>query len=133
MNRVKFHLRLFKILIATADILYNYYIKMSHVFNYQRNRAPIKFTKLIVYCIFSRSQQSNVATIRERLLKEITPVTTSSGNKVTIVGSGMVGMTTAFSILTHVSSNKLVAIDGCLLKCFFFSNRISLVKFACWT
>lgn len=48
-------------------------------------------------------QQSNMATVKETLLNEITPATTTSGNKVTIVGIGAVGMACAFSILTQVS------------------------------
>lgn len=44
-----------------------------------------------------------MATVKDTLLNEITPATTSSGNKVTIVGIGAVGMACAFSILTQVS------------------------------
>lgn len=42
------------------------------------------------------------ATVKNSLLYEVSPPVPSSGNKVTVVGVGQVGMACAFSILTQV-------------------------------
>lgn len=41
--------------------------------------------------------------VKERLVSQVAEPLTSSGNKVTVVGIGQVGMACAFSILTQVS------------------------------
>lgn len=50
--------------------------------------------------------------VKSKLMSEIAEPMTSSGNKVTIVGIGQVGMACAFSILTQVSFGY--AINGFL-------------------
>lgn len=41
--------------------------------------------------------------VKERLVSQVAEPLTTSGNKVTVVGIGQVGMACAFSILTQVS------------------------------
>lgn len=52
-----------------------------------------------------------MATLKETLMKEIEPATTTTGNKVTVVGIGAVGMACAFSILTQSVSSEVCLID----------------------
>lgn len=52
-----------------------------------------------------------MATLRETLLDQIAEPVTSSGNKVTVVGIGQVGMACAFSILTQNVSSELCLVD----------------------
>lgn len=49
--------------------------------------------------------------VKDNLLREIAEPMTSSGNKVTIVGIGQVGMACAFSILTQSVSSEVALID----------------------
>jgi len=52
-----------------------------------------------------------MATLKETLLREIEPEVTTSGNKVTVVGIGAVGMACAFSVLTQSVSSEVCLID----------------------
>jgi L-lactate dehydrogenase len=52
-----------------------------------------------------------MSTIKNSLLTEIVPPVSSSGNKVTIVGVGQVGMACAFSILTQNVSSEIALVD----------------------
>lgn len=49
--------------------------------------------------------------VKAKLMREIAEPLTSSGNKVTIVGIGQVGMACAFSILTQSVSSEVALID----------------------
>lgn len=49
--------------------------------------------------------------LRENLMIEVAQPVHSSGNKVTIVGIGQVGMACAFSILTQSVSSEVVLVD----------------------
>ncbi|XP_053683998.1 L-lactate dehydrogenase isoform X2 [Sabethes cyaneus] len=49
--------------------------------------------------------------VKTKLMKEIAEPMTTSGNKVTIVGIGQVGMACAFSILTQSVSSEVALID----------------------
>lgn len=52
-----------------------------------------------------------MASIKDLLLHQVADVLPSSGNKVTIVGVGQVGMACAFSILTQHITNEVCLID----------------------
>ena len=47
-----------------------------------------------------------MSSCKELLLDEVSPPTERSGNKVTVVGIGAVGMACAFSLLTRVNSTS---------------------------
>lgn len=65
---------------------------------------------------------------REALVAEVSPPVEVSGNKVTIVGVGQVGMACAFSILTQVRNFLVIAPQT--LGLFFCSV---LITFVSWT
>lgn len=50
-------------------------------------------------------------TVKDLMLKKIAEEVTSSGNKVTVVGIGQVGMACAFSVLTQNVSSEIVLVD----------------------
>ncbi|XP_063695529.1 L-lactate dehydrogenase [Culicoides brevitarsis] len=52
-----------------------------------------------------------MASVKDTLLNEINAPVTTSGNKVTIVGIGAVGMACAFSILTQNVSSEVALVD----------------------
>lgn len=52
-----------------------------------------------------------MASVKETLLNEVNPPTTSTGSKVTVVGIGAVGMACAFSILTQNVTSEVCLID----------------------
>ncbi|ETN57957.1 l-lactate dehydrogenase [Anopheles darlingi] len=49
--------------------------------------------------------------VKAKLLTQVAEPMTSSGNKVTIVGIGQVGMACAFSILTQNVSSEVALVD----------------------
>ncbi|KAL7732207.1 hypothetical protein ACLKA6_018447 [Drosophila palustris] len=54
-----------------------------------------------------------MAAVKDSLLAQVAEVLPSSGNKVTVVGIGMVGMASAFSILAQGVSKEVCLIDVC--------------------
>lgn len=60
--------------------------------------------------------QDTMAAVVDGLMVKVADQKTCSGNKITVVGVGQVGMACAFSILTQVS------IQICVLHMSFFNN-----------
>lgn len=54
-----------------------------------------------------------MAAVKDSLLNQVAEVLPSSGHKVTVVGIGMVGMASAFSILAQGVSKEVCLIDVC--------------------
>lgn len=54
-----------------------------------------------------------MATIKKNLMSEVAETVPSSGNKITIVGIGQVGMACAFSILAQNVTNEICLMDVC--------------------
>jgi len=54
-----------------------------------------------------------MALVKDNLMSQVAEVLPSSGNKITIVGVGQVGMACAFSILAQNVSNEICLIDVC--------------------
>lgn len=63
---------------------------------------------------------------REELLKQVAESPATSGNKVTVVGIGQVGMACAFSILTQV--RKIYITMLLFAKIFIIFSRMSQVN-----
>lgn len=59
-------------------------------------------------CFFSSTV---IMSVKDQLMTEVAEPLNSSGNKVTIVGIGQVGMACAFSILTQSVSSEVVLVD----------------------